>query len=160
MAKKEQKTNAMRMLDQAGIDYEVLSYAYDDKHFDGEMVAQLLDLPSEAVFKTLVTRSERGQVVVCCLPVDQKLDLKQLASAYGCKRLEMIKQDELLAVTGYLRGGCSPIGMKKLYPTFIDQSALLHDRISVSGGLRGLQIYIEPQALVRCIDAQIVAFSD
>ena len=147
--KKLQKTNAMRELDVAKIVYEVMSYECDGVNFDGELVAAQVGLPCSQVFKTLVTRDEKNHIIVCCIPVDRKVDLKALAAAAGCKRAEMTKQDELLALTGYIRGGCSPVGMKKHYPTFIDSSALEQEKIAVSAGLRGLQLYLAPAELIR-----------
>lgn len=149
MAKKQMKTNAMRQLDTAGIPYNCLSYHCDGVHFDGEQVAAQVGLPCAQVFKTLITRSDKGGIVVCCIPVDRKLDLKALAAAAGCKRLEMTRPDELPALTGYLRGGCSPVGMKKQYPTYIDQTALEHAALAVSAGVRGLQLCLAPAALIR-----------
>lgn len=149
MAKKTVKTNAMRQLDTAGILYEAIEYACDDKNFDGELVARQVGLSGAQVFKTLVTRDEKGGVVVGCVPVDRRLDLKALAEAAGCKRLEMTRPDELLALTGYMRGGCSPVGMKKRYPTYIDRSALEQEKIAISAGMRGLQLYLSPGDLIR-----------
>ena len=142
MAKKTPKTNAMRQLDTARIPYETIAYECDEKNFDGALVAEQVGLPCAQVFKTLVTRDDKGGIVVCCVPVDGKLDLKALAAAAGCKRVEMTRTDELLALTGYMRGGCSPVGMKKRFPTFIDQSALGLDIMGVSAGQRGLQVMI------------------
>ena len=149
MPKKLQKTNAMRQLDTAGIPYDILTYDCDGTDFDGEHVAAQVGLPSARVFKTLVTKDEKNRVVVCCIPVDRKLDLKALAAAAGAKRLEMTRQDELLALTGYIRGGGAPVGMKKPYPTFLDESADGFDKIAVSAGLRGLQLYLAPEDLAK-----------
>lgn len=148
MGKKPIKTNAMRQLDVAGIAYETKEYPCDGVHFDGELVAAQVGLPAAQVFKTLITRDEKGRIAVCCVPVDRKLNLKALASAAGAKRLEMTGQDELLGLTGYVRGGCSPVGMKKSYPTFMDASAELWDRIAVSAGMRGLQLFLSPGDLI------------
>lgn len=158
MAKKTPKTNAMRQLDTAGIQYKTIAYVCDGKNFDGEKVAELTGLPGEQVFKTLVTRDEQGQIVVCCIPVNQRINLKVLAAAADRKRLEMIKPTELLGLTGYIRGGCSPIGMKKPYPVFIDESVILFEQIAVSAGIRGLQILLAPEDLIRQCNAQTGEF--
>jgi Cys-tRNA(Pro)/Cys-tRNA(Cys) deacylase len=117
-------------------------------NFDGELVARQVGLPAAQVFKTLVTRDDRNRIAVCCVPVDRKLDLKALAAASGSKSLAMTHPDELVALTGYLRGGCSPIGMKKPYPLVLDDSALSWDQIAVSAGLRGLQMLLSPGDLM------------
>jgi Cys-tRNA(Pro)/Cys-tRNA(Cys) deacylase len=152
------KTNAMRQLDAAKIPYETRSYDCDGVNFDGELVARQVGLPSAQVFKTLVTRDDKGRIVVCCVPVDRKLDLKALAAASGAKSLAMTHPDELLALTGYLRGGCSPVGMKKAYPLFLDESALKWDQIAVSAGLRGLQMLLAPEDLTRLTRARVGVF--
>lgn len=159
MAKKQIKTNAMRQLDTAKIPYETIAYECDDQNFDGALVAQQVGLPCAQVFKTLVTRDEHGGIVVCCVPVDGKLDLKALAASAGCKRVEMTRPDELVALTGYMRGGCSPVGMKKHYPTFIDESALAFENIAVSAGMRGMQLFLSPVDLIRHSAAKIGVFS-
>lgn len=148
MTKKQPKTNAMRQLEAAGIAYEALAYECDGKNFDGELVAEQVGLSPAEVYKTLVVRGENNRIVVCCVPVNAKLDLKALAADANCKRLEMIQQEELPALTGYLRGGCSPIGMKKQYPTFIDQAVLSLENVAVSAGVRGLQLWLQPQGLL------------
>jgi Cys-tRNA(Pro)/Cys-tRNA(Cys) deacylase len=156
--KNEKKTNAMRLLDAEGISYEVFTYTCDGTNFDGALVAGQVGLPCAAVFKTLVTRGEGG-IVVCMVPVDRKLDLKSLAAAAGQKRLEMIPVGEITAITGYLRGGCSPLAMKKAYPAFIDESALSQQRVAVSAGVRGQQIYLASGDLIRAAGAVPGAFS-
>ena len=138
------KTNALRQLDAAGIPYRTRSYAYDEADPCGEA-----DLEQrERMFKTLVTRGEKRGILVFCIPVDQELDLKKCAAAAGDKRVEMIHLKELLPLTGYVHGGCSPVGMKKRYPTVFDEMALLYERIYVSGGQRGLQMELSPQDLI------------
>lgn len=153
------KTNAMRLLDRAGVVYEVLRYECDGVHLDGELAARQLGLPETQVFKTLVLRDEKRQPLVCCLPVGATLDTKALAAAWGGKSAAMIEMKELLPLTGYLRGGCSPIGMKKTFPTFVDESALGQPRIAVSAGQRGLQLFLPPEDLIRYLQARLGAFA-
>ena len=142
------KTNALRLLDAAGIPYETREYEYADADPCGTSDPAL----REQMFKTLVTRGERRGFLVFCIPVDQELDLKKCAAAAGDKRVEMIHLKELLPLTGYVHGGCSPVGMKKKLPTIFDETAMLYDVIYVSGGQRGLQMAVEPQALVDFVD--------
>ena len=139
-------TNAMRLLTQAGISFETSEYPVDESDLSGVHAAAMLGVDADCVFKTLVVRGERRGVCVFVIPVAEELDLKKCA-AMGDKRAEMIHVKELLGLTGYVRGGCSPIGMKKKYPTFIDEIATLFDRIYVSAGLRGQQLIIDPQDL-------------
>ena len=148
------KTNAMRMLDRAKIPYEVLSYEYDESDLSGVHAAQALSLDPAQVFKTLVTRGGKGGVFVFCIPVDAELDLKKAARCAGVKNIEMLHVRELQGLTGYIRGGCSPVGMKKQYPTFIDASADKFGEIYVSAGLRGQQLKVSPRELKEFIGAQ------
>lgn len=148
------KTNAMRMLDRAKIPYEVRAYEVDENDLSGEHVASQLGEDFECVFKTLVLKGERTGYIVCCIPVHRELDLKKAAKAAGDKRAEMLPLKELLPVTGYIRGGCSPVGMKKHFPTFIHQSAQAQDHIAVSAGVRGAQIILSPQDLQTAVQAQ------
>ncbi len=148
------KTNAMRMLDAAGIPYGTLAYVVDEEDLSGASVAKKVGLSADEVFKTLVLRSHAGEVVVACLPVSAELDLKALAAAAGCKSVELAPLKELLPLTGYIRGGCSPIGMKKSYPVFLDETALLYDHIAVSAGVRGLQVRLSPEDLARFVGAR------
>lgn len=160
MAKKaEKKTNAMRILDTAGTAYRVLAYSYGEDDFDGLHVAEQLELSPEVVFKTLVTRGPKGQIAVCCIPVASQLDLKALAASAGVKSLELVPVGELLSLTGYVRGGCSPVGMKKSYPTYIDESAHTHSEIAVSAGIRGKQIFLAPKDLISAVQAQTGRFT-
>lgn len=146
------KTNAMRLLDAAGVSYE--EFEYDaSKGISGTDVAKTLNEDEAQVFKTLVTESNKGEHYVFIVPVAKELDLKKAAKAAGAKKIDMLKQKDLLPLTGYVHGGCSPIGMKTKLPTFIDQSAMEHDKIYVSGGKVGLQIKISPQDLVKVTDA-------
>lgn len=142
------KTNAMRILDKAGIAYDSREYEVDERDLSGSHAADSMGIEHGGVFKTLVLRGDKTGYLVCCIPVDQELDLKKTARASGDKRVEMIPMKELLSVTGYVRGGCSPIGMKKQFPTFVEESAFLLKNVTISGGIRGHQIVIPPQALV------------
>ncbi len=155
MMEKAIKTNAMRRLDAARIAYETASYEVDESDLSGTHIAEVLSLPDAGcLFKTLVTRGKSGGYFVFCIPVEYELDLKRCASAAREKSVEMIPMKDLLAVTGYIRGGCSPIGMKKQFPTFIDESALLYDKIYVSAGQRGLQLILPPAVLISFVGAQ------
>ena len=140
-------TNAMRLLTQAGIPYKTSEYPVDESDLSGVHAAAMLGVDADCVFKTLVVRGERKGVCVFVIPVAEELDLKKCAAAMGDKKVEMIHVKELLGLTGYVRGGCSPIVMKKKYPTFIDEIATLFERIYVSAGLRGQQLIIDPQDL-------------
>ena len=141
------KTNAIRLLEQAGIDYEARMYPVDESDLSGTHAAEVLGLPAGQVFKTLVLRGAKTGYFVCCIPVDQEVDLKKAAKAVGDKKAEMLPMKDLLPVTGYLRGGCSPVGMKKKFPTFFDASAQKWERISVSAGTRGELVLVEPEQL-------------
>lgn len=141
------KTNAIRLLEQAGIDYEARMYPVDESDLSGTHAAEVLGLPAGQVFKTLVLRGAKTGYFVCCIPVDQEVDLKKAAKAVGDKKAEMLPMKDLLPVTGYLRGGCSPVGMKKKFPTFFGASAQKWERISVSAGTRGEMVLVEPEQL-------------
>ncbi len=147
------KTNAMRLLDAAGIAYRAVEYPYDENDLGGMHVAAATGMDPDRIFKTLVARGERKGILVFCIPVSCTLDLKKAAIAAGDKKVEMTHMKELLGLTGYIRGGCSPVGMKKKYPTFIEETALLYDEIAVSGGARGLQVLLEPAALLEYTEA-------
>ncbi|CDC63689.1 ybaK/ebsC protein [Clostridium sp. CAG:448] len=136
------KTNAMRILDGAKIPYEIYTYEVDENDLSGTHIADCVGLPYETVFKTLVAKGDKTGFLVFCIPVDREIDLRKIASETGNKRIEMLHVKDLLAVTGYIRGGCSPIGMKKKFPTYLDEEAGKHDRITVSGGMRGVQLLI------------------
>ena len=154
------KTNAMRMLEQAQIPYETAEYQYDEDNLSGvHAAAQITAIPPEHCFKTLVARGERRGILVYCIPVAAELDMKAAAAAAGDKRVELIHVKELPALTGYVRGGCSPIGMKKKYPTYIDRSARQADRIGVSGGMRGLQVILDPRRLGELVGAEFAALT-
>lgn len=148
-------TNAMRLLKQADIAFETACYDVDESDLSGVHAAQALGVDADCVFKTLVTQGEKNGLHVFCIPVAQELDLKKCAAVAGEKKLEMLHVKDLLSRTGYIRGGCSPIGMKKKYPTTIDETAILFDRIYVSAGMRGVQIIIAPDALRAFIDADM-----
>ena len=148
MAKEKiQKTNAMRLLDSAGLKYEMASYDYDGSDLSGVHAAAELGVSPEIVFKTLVTRGDGNAFFVFVIPVAESLDLKKAAKVSGNKRIEMIHVKEILDITGYIRGGCSPIGMKKEYPTYIDETAQLYEKIYFSAGKRGVQIILDPEEL-------------
>ena len=149
------RTNAMRLLDAAGIRYRTAEYDYDESDLSGLHAAEQIDLPAEQVFKTLVTRGDRTGINVFCIPVTDELDLRRAASLSGNKKLELIHVKELLPLTGYIRGGCSPIGMKKKYPTYMDETCILFDEIAVSAGMRGEQIILSPQDLMDYTGARV-----
>ncbi|MBR1577419.1 MAG: Cys-tRNA(Pro) deacylase [Bacteroidales bacterium] len=149
------KTNAARLLDAAGIRYELIPYEYTEDDLSAQHVAAQLGEDIDQVFKTLVLRGDRTGCFVCVIPGDFEVDLKVAARISGNKSCEMLHLKELLPTTGYIRGGCSPIGMKKPFPTFIHESALLYDYIYISAGQRGLQLKLDPRDLVAYIDAGI-----
>lgn len=155
MTGKIQKTNAARLLETAGIPFELIPYEVDEQNLDAGHVAAQLGEPLETVFKTLVLRGDRNGLFVCVVPGDMEVDLRVAARISGNKSAAMIHVRELLPLTGYIRGGCSPIGMKKLLPTFIYESALLYDYIYVSAGVRGLQLKIRPSDLIDFVGAGI-----
>ncbi|WP_313070030.1 Cys-tRNA(Pro) deacylase [Lacrimispora sp.] len=148
------KTNAMRMLDKAGISYSTKEYEVDENDLSGSHVADLMGVDHGSILKTLVLKGEKTGYLVCCIPVDGELDLKKVAKAAGDKKVEMIPMKDLQPITGYIRGGCSPIGMKRPFPTFIEESAQEYPLIAVSGGVRGQQILISPQSLVAFIQGK------
>ena len=145
-----QKTNAMRMLDKAKIEYEV--FEYDNTITVGELVAKSLGEDVNYVYKTLVTTDGNHQYFVFVIPVAETLDLKKCAKVAGVKSVSMIKQKELLPLTGYIHGGCSPVGMKKVFKTFIQEEASILDKFFVSGGHVGMQIHLKPEDLKKAID--------
>ena len=150
------KTNAVRLVQQAGIPCREEFYEFDENDLNGNHAAKAIGFPPEQVFKTLVVRSAKQGVMVFCIPVCCELDLKKAAKAAGDKSVEMLPVKDLLNVTGYIRGGCSPVGMKKKYPTYIDEVCLLFEEIAVSAGERGHQMILPPQELVRLVDAKLV----
>ena len=149
------KTNAARLVEAAGVPFELVPYEVDESNLAADHVAEQLGEPIERVFKTLVLRGDRNGLFVCIMPGDMEVDLKVAARISGNKSCAMLHMKELLPETGYIRGGCSPIGMKKPLPTFIYESALLYDAIYISAGVRGLQMKIAPEALINFIGAGI-----
>ena len=151
------KTNAVRLVQQSGIPVTEAFYEYDEQDLSGTHAADAIGMPQEQVFKTLVARGDRNGIHVFCIPVCCELDLKKAAAVTGNKSISMVQVKELLSLTGYIRGGCSPVGMKKKYPTHIDETAVLFDQIAVSAGARGHQMILNPEALADLIGAE---FSD
>lgn len=149
------KTNAVRLVQQAGIPCQEKEYAYDESDLGGLHAAQAMGMPPEQVFKTLVARGSKNGIHVFCIPVCCELDLKKAAKAAGDKNMELVPVKELLGLTGYIRGGCSPVGMKKKYPTTFDETCILWDEIAVSAGARGHQMTLSPEALVTLVGATL-----
>ena len=150
------KTNAIRLVEQAGITCREAFYEYDEKDLSGIHAAEAVGLPPEQVFKTLVARGDRSGIRVFCIPVCFELDLKKAAKITGDKKIEMVHVKELLNLTGYIRGGCSPVGMKKKYPTYMDETCQLYDEIAVSAGERGHQMLLPPEDLAQMVGAEFV----
>lgn len=155
MAKKIEKTNATRLLDKAKIKYNLIPYEFDENDLAAQHVADSLGQDIAKVFKTLVLHGDKTGYVVCVIPGDKEVDLKALAKVSGNKKVEMIPMKDLLQVTGYIRGGCSPIGMKKRFPTYFHTTVMQQDVIYVSAGVRGLQIEIAPQDLIDFVQAAV-----
>ena len=149
------KTNAVRIVEQAGFSCKEAWYEYDENDLNGNHAAEAMGMPPEQVFKTLVARGPKTGINVFCIPVCCELDLKKAAAAAGDKSIQMIPVKELLAVTGYIRGGCSPIGMKKRYPTHLEETCQLFDNIAVSAGERGHQMCIPWEAILEITDATL-----
>lgn len=149
------KTNAMRMLDKGSISYEAIEYEVNENDLSGVTIAQAVGLPFDMVFKTLVARGDKTGPMVMCIPVDKEIDLKKAAKASGNKKLEMVPVKELLALTGYVRGGCSPVGMKKKFPTYINDSCLSLEKITVSAGIKGCQLLLDTKELIAFTAAQV-----
>ena len=156
---KDNKTNAMRALDKAGIPYTPMTYEVDENDLSGTHIAEQIGVPAERVFKTLVARGDKKGPSVFCIPAGAELDLKAAARLTGDKKIELVPVKELLALTGYIRGGCSPIGMKKHFPTYIDETCLLYDRITISSGTRGIQLLLDPGALIPFVAAETAALT-
>ncbi len=148
------KTNAVRLVEQAGISCREFFYEYDENDLSGNHAAEAIGMPAEQVYKTLVARGERTGINVFCIPVCFELDLKKAARAAGDKNMALIHVKELLGLTGYIRGGCSPVGMKKKYPTFIDETCQLFDQIALSAGERGHQMVVPPVELAELVQAE------
>ena len=149
------KTNAIRLVEKANIPCEEKFYAYSEDDLSGAHAAQVLGIPEEQVFKTLVARGVKTGINVFCIPVCCELDLKKAAKAAGDKNMELIHVKELLGLTGYIRGGCSPVGMKKKYPTYIDELCQLSDTIALSAGERGHQMIVPPLPIAALLDAKL-----
>lgn len=160
MPSKPTKTNALRLLDKAKIAYETRTYEVDENDLSGEHVAAQLGQDPAAVFKTLVLLGDRTGHLVACIPVAKTIDLKALARASGNKSVEMIHVKDLFALTGYVRGGCSPLGMKKKFPVFFDASALVLPRITLSAGQRGLQMIVETRDLLAVTGASCAKLTE
>jgi Cys-tRNA(Pro)/Cys-tRNA(Cys) deacylase len=154
------KTNAMRLLDCAGISYRALEYEVDEENLAGKHVASLIGFPPDQVFKTLVAKGEKKGIVVFCIPVNEEINLKKAAAVIGDKKVEMLHVKDLLPTTGYIRGGCSPIGMKKKFPTYIEETAILFDEITISAGIRGCQLCVPREQLVSYIEAVLCNITD
>ena len=150
------KTNAVRLVQQAKINCKEAFYEFDPEDLNGNHAAEAIGFPPEQVYKTLVAKGSRTGINVFCIPVCAELDLKKAAKAAGDKDMAMVPVKELLGLTGYIRGGCSPVGMKKLYPTYFDETAQLWDEIAVSAGARGHQMILNPDDLARYLDAEYV----
>lgn len=149
------KTNAVRIAEQAGVLCSERFYVFNENDLSGLSAAQKMGLPPEQVFKTLVARGEKTGINVFCIPVCCELDLKKAAKAAGDKNMALIPVKDLLPLTGYIRGGCSPVGMKKKYPTFLDETAELWEEIAISAGARGHQMTLSPAALIKLTDAAV-----
>ena len=153
------KTNVMRLLDAANIAYDTGTYEVDENDLSGSHAADLMGVDHDRMYKTLVLKGEKRGYLVCCIPVDEELDLKKAARAAGEKKVEMIHVKDMLAVTGYIRGGCSPVGMKKQYPTYIEETAVLFDEIAVSAGIRGAQVILNPEDLKAYTEAEYASLT-
>ncbi|MEN6414468.1 MAG: Cys-tRNA(Pro) deacylase [Veillonellales bacterium] len=153
------KTNAARILDGLKIAYELREYKVDESDLSAENVAGKVGLPAEQVFKTLVARGDKNGVLMACIPGAAELNLKALAAASGNKKVEMVHLKEVQGLTGYIRGGVSPLGAKKAYPVFMDESALRWPFIAISAGIRGCQIIAAPQELAQAVNAQIISIA-
>jgi Cys-tRNA(Pro)/Cys-tRNA(Cys) deacylase len=148
------KTNAMRQLDAAKIKYEVCEYEVDENNLAGTHIAEQIGLPYDIVFKTIVTKGDKTGYLVFCVPCDKEIDLKKAAAATGNKKIDPLHVKDLLGLTGYIRGGCSPIGMKKKFPTYFDLSAEKNEKITISAGVRGAQLLLDTQTLLKFVGAK------
>ena len=151
--KTSKKTNAARILDELHIPYELKTYPVDEEHLDAVHVAREVGLPAGQVFKTLCVRGDKTGIIFAVIPGDATTDLKKLAQASKNKRCEPVPLKELLPLTGYIRGGCSPLGAKKKYPVYLDENCFLYDKIAISAGLRGMQILAAPEDLIKAAGA-------
>ena len=155
MSKKIKKTNAARILDGLNISYEIKTYAVDENDLSAVHVAQISGLDIKMIFKTLTARGDKTGVIMAVIGGGDELDLKALAKASGNKSVELVALKELLPLTGYVRGGCSPLGAKKNFPVFLDERALTLEKISISAGQRGMQLVLSPKDLVTAVDATV-----
>lgn len=153
------KTNAMRMLDTAKIPYQILEYEVDESDLSGMHIAQTLGFPPEQMFKTLVAKGDKTGYLVFCIPVNEEIDLRRAAVLTGNKKIEMVHVKDLLALTGYIRGGVSPIGMKKKFPTYVAETARNFSEITVSSGRRGAQLLLNSAVLLRFLEAKTGDFT-
>lgn len=153
------KTNAMRQLDAAKIKYKVYEYEVDESDLSGTHVATQLGLDFERVFKTIVARGDKTGYLVFCIPCHREIDLKRAAAVTGNKKVETVQVKELLGLTGYIRGGCSPIGMKKKFPTYIETSAVDFEEITISAGVRGAQLLVPTRELIAFVGAKLAEFA-
>jgi Cys-tRNA(Pro)/Cys-tRNA(Cys) deacylase len=153
------KTNAARLLDQAGVSYELREYEVDEEDLSAPHVAAAVGMPAGQVFKTLVVRGDRTGTMLACIPADAELDLKALATASGNRKVELAPLKDVLGLTGYIRGGVSPVGTRKPYPVYLDETADLWDAIAVSAGIRGCQMVLAPGDLARVVEAQRCAIA-
>lgn len=153
MAKKI-KTNALRLLDQAKIEYEIKEYKYDEDHLSGDHIVDQVDMEAKDIFKTLVLKGNNG-FLVCCIPVLEEIDLKKLAKLSNNKSVAMIHMKELLGITGYIRGGCSPVGMKKKFDTYFDSSINKCTKVALSAGKRGYQMIVDAKELIAYLNAVV-----
>lgn len=149
------KTNAVRILEKKDIKFRTIEYEVDENDLSAETVALKVNLPLETVFKTLVARGDKTGIIVACIPGGKELNQKAFAAISGNKKVEMVHMKELISLTGYIRGGVSPVGMKKNYPLFLDESALLHPEISISAGMRGMQVIVSPNDLIKLLNAKV-----
>lgn len=153
------KTNAARILDGLKINYELREYQVDVNDLSAETVAKKIDLPAEQVFKTLVARGDRTGVLLACIPGAGELDLKALATASGNKKVEMVPLKEVLGITGYIRGGVSPLGGKKVFPTYLDETIMLWPFVAISAGIRGCQLIVSPEGIIKAVNGIVCNIS-
>jgi len=154
--KKQPKTNVARILDRLGINYTIKEYVVDESDLSAVHVAESVGMPIEQVYKTLVARGDKSGVIMAVIQGDLELDLKALASASGNKRVNMVHLNEVFELTGYIRGGCSPLGAKKVYPVYLDEKAKKQETIAISAGKRGEQVILKPNDLLMAASAQLV----
>ena len=149
------KTNAMRLLDSAGIKYDCIEYEIDENDLSGLHIAEQTGLDPDIMFKTLVAKGDRNGYLVFCIPVSAELDLKKCAAVTGDKRVELVAVKDLLSITGYIRGGCSPVGMKKKFSTIFDETVILFSKITVSAGVRGCQLLLDAKSITDFVEATV-----